>query len=105
MAYIQESEKQLIQNTFKNNESLMVALRKIFLPEYDPNCPIGEQIDLWLNVEIDNMTPQEAIINIKARNLFLKHMEGGLIKLKQLADATELSPEQIKDKVAKDSSK
>lgn len=100
-----DERKQLLQNTFKNNEELMIALRIIFLPEYDPESPIGSQIDLWLNVEIDNLTNEEAIINIKARNLFLKHMEGGLIKLKQLADATELTPTELKEKMKKDSSK
>lgn len=100
-----DERKQLLQNTFKNNEELMIALRIIFLPEYDPESPIGSQIDLWLNVEIDNLSNEEAIINIKARNLFLKHMEGGLIKLKQLADATELTPTELKEKMKKDSSK
>lgn len=105
MAKLNEQEISLIKNTFKDNDALMVAIRKILLPVADENAPIGEQSDLWLNVEIDGMTPEQAFINIKARNLFITHLEGGLNKLKMLSEQKELTPEEIKANAKKDSSK
>ncbi len=105
MAKLTEIEVALIKNTFKGNEPLMIAIRKILLPVADENSPIGEQTDLWLNVEIDNLPPEQAIINIKARNLFISHLEGGLNKLKVLSEQVEMTDEQKADAQKKDSAK
>jgi hypothetical protein len=105
MAKLTEAEIGLVKNTFKGNEPLLIAMRKIFLPTYDVNSPIGDQSDLWMNVEIDGMTTEQAMINIKARALFMAHMEGGLTKLKVMSEQTEVTPEQAKEALKKDSNK
>ena len=104
MAITQE-EIQLIKATFKDNEPLMVAIRKLMYPVIDPNAPIGEQVDLWMNVDIDGMSAEQALINMKARNLFIGHVEGGLNKLKMLANMDEKTPEELKESAKKNSSK
>lgn len=105
MAKLSEAEISLIKNTFKGNEPLLIAMRKVFLPTYDVNSPIGDQQDLWMNVEIDGKTPDEAMLNIKARALFMAHMEGGLTKLKTVAEAATITAEQAKEALKKDSNK
>jgi hypothetical protein len=105
MAKLTETEISLIKNTFKGNETLLIAMRKIFLPTYQLDAPIGDQSDLWMNVEIDGKSPEEAIINIKARALFMAHMEGGLTKLKVTAEQSDMTPEEIKKAKEKDSTK
>jgi len=37
-----ESELDLIRRTFKGNEALLKLLRKVFLPEIDPDAPLGQ---------------------------------------------------------------
>lgn len=105
MAKLTEAEISLIKNTFKGNEPLLIAMRKVFLPTYDVNSPIGDQQDLWMNVEIDGKTPEEAMLNIKARALFMAHMEGGLTKLKITSEQTEVTAAQTKEALKKDSNK
>lgn len=105
MAKLSEIEISLIKNTFKGNEPLLIAMRKIFLPTYTLDAAIGDQTDLWMNVEIDGKSPEEAIINIKARALFMAHMEGGLTKLKMLSEQKEQTPEEEKEVKEKNSSK
>ena len=105
MAKLTETEISLIKNTFKGNEPLLIAMRKIFLPTYQLDAPIGDQSDLWMNVDIDGKTPEEAILNIKARALFMAHMEGGLTKLKITAEQSEMTPEQVREAKVKDSTK
>jgi len=48
-----EDELTLIKATFKNNEKLLKLMRKVFLPEYDPNAPLGQVIDLWLSLPVN----------------------------------------------------
>lgn len=105
MAQLDKTEIELIKNTFKGNEALMIALRKIFYPAFDINAKIGEQIDFWLNVKFDDITPEQALINMKARKHLIEHVEGGLMKLKAISESVEPTEAEIKEKTHKDSSK
>jgi len=100
-----EDELHLIKATFKDNERLLKLLRKVFLPEIDPDAPIGQVIDLWMTVKVDDLTPEQALINIKARNTLISHVDQQLYGLKILADSDELSAEEVLEKVKKNSAK
>jgi hypothetical protein len=102
---ITDKDFYLIKSTFAENDELLKTLRKIFLPELDANAPVGQQIDLWMNAEVDNMSAEDALINIKARNLFIKHLEGCLVQLKVLAGKKDETIEATKDRLKRDSSK
>ena len=100
---ITEAEKQLLKDTFKNNETLMIAVRKIFLPEFDANAPIGTQIDLYLNLELDNLSPEQVWIQMKARDLFIKQVETGLNAIDMIANNPTPTTEEIKKRAGKNS--
>lgn len=102
---ISDQELALIKSTYAGNEELLMLLRKIFLPELSPELPLGQNLDLWMTLKIDDMEPEEAIINIKARNTVIAHIEQQLLSLKLLAGTKDESVEDTKSRLQKDSSK
>ena len=100
-----DSELSIIKSTFKGNEELLKLMRKVFLPELDPSAPLGQQIDLWMTVKIDDMLPEQAIINIKARNTLIQHIDQMLLSLKMLAETYQETPEEAVTRLKENSSK
>jgi hypothetical protein len=78
---ISPEERDMIRKVFKGNMPLLLLLRKIFLPEIDPKAPIGQIIDLWMTIDIKDMTAEEALVNIKARNSVISHIDQQLMTL------------------------
>lgn len=102
---ITPTELTILKNTFKGNEELVRLMRKIFLPELDPYVPIGQNIDLWMTIKIDEMSPEQALINLKARNTLISHVDNCLNTIKILSETAEETPEQTDARVKKDSAK
>src|SRR3990167_7003412 len=44
-------EKELVRSLFKG-EALRKMMRKQFLPELQPDIPVGQNIDLWMTIDI-----------------------------------------------------
>jgi hypothetical protein len=97
-----EDELRLIQETFKNNEKLLKVMRKVFLPELDPDAPLGQVIDLWVSIPLKEMNPQDAMVNMLARNQLIMHVEQQLMQLQSLANREQLTEEQRQLKEKKD---
>lgn len=102
---ITTEERELIKRTFAGNTPLLLLLRKIFLPEIDPNAPIGQGIDLWMTVNIKEMTPEMAYVNILARNQLITHVDQQLMTLDLISKVEIPTAEQVIAKVKADSSK
>ncbi len=102
---ITPTEMSILKNTFKGQEELVRLMRKLFLPELEPFTPLGQNIDLWMTVKIDGMPMEEAIINIKARNSLIQHLDQVLMTIKTLAEQADETPEEAKERMKKDSSK
>jgi len=102
---ISEIEIDLIKKTFRDNEKLLKLLRKIFLPELDPDVPLGQNIDLWMTVPIGQTSTENAVINIMARNQLIQHVESQLIQLNILANTDAKSLAEVKERMSKDSAK
>lgn len=102
---ISDTELEIIKNTFSERDELLKVLRKIFLPEIMPEAPIGQNIDLWMTMKIEELNPEEALINLKARNSLIQHVESCLLQLKMLAGQKTETVEETKDRLKKDSSK
>lgn len=99
---ITPTEMSILKNTFKGNEELVRLMRKLFLPELEAYPPIGQNIDLWMTIPVDQLTPEQAIINLKARNSLIMHLESVLNQIKVLA---ELEDEPNPATLKKNSSK
>ncbi len=100
-----DSELSLIKNTFKDNMELLLLMRKVFLPELDPKAPLGQIIDLWMSLPIKEMTPEDAQINILARNSLIMHIEQQLTQLNVLAEMDNLTVEELLERQKKNSSR
>lgn len=102
---ITEEELSVFKSTFAENDTLLKALRKIFLPEVSPSSPIGQNIDLWMTIPLEDLTPEEALINIKARNSLINHVEQCLMQIKALSGLKEETVAQTVERLKKDSNK
>ncbi|MFP5260986.1 MAG: hypothetical protein ACLGJB_03670 [Blastocatellia bacterium] len=102
---ITDAELSLIKNTFAGQDELLKLMRKIFLPEIDPTVPLGQNIDLWMTVKVDDLEPEQAIVNLKARNTLITHIEQQLMVLRTLAESGDETPERALEKMKKNSSK
>ena len=77
-----EREETQWRNTFTGNEPLNFLMRKMFLPTLDGDTPIGQQIDLWLTVNLENKLPEEAKELIASRKLVIQYLD---VKLRELS--------------------
>jgi len=102
---ITDRERAVLANLFKGNDELLRLMRKMFLPEIDPTAPIGQIIDLWMTVDVKDQTPEEALINIKARNQLIAHVDQVLMQMNLIANLELEKPEDALKKALKDSNK
>lgn len=100
-----DEELALIKSTFKGNDKLLKLLRKVFLPEYDPQAPLGETIDLWMTLDLNSLPAEEALRRIYARNTVISHVEQRLIELATLSNLKEETASEKEERERKDSSK
>ena len=100
-----EGEVRLLKDTFEQNESLLKLMRKVFLPEFDPNAPIGQAVDVWSIKDISAMSPEECKIYFLARRDLIQHVETQILQLKILASMKIESPMEKAAKDAMNSSK
>lgn len=106
--YLTDEETVLIRSAFKYNPQLLQIIRKIMLPTMsDPNLPIEEVgRDAWLvGKKWDEIPADEAKALIVARQDTIKFVLGGLVALKTIAMQEEETPEQVKLREAKNSTK
>jgi hypothetical protein len=102
---ITDADLSLLKNTFAENEHLIKLLRKIFLPEITADAPIGQNLDLWMTIKLEDLTPEQIAINVKARNTVIQHVESCLSQIKILAGQKTETVEQTKENLKKNSSK
>lgn len=102
---ITNDEMAIIKGMFAENDEALKLMRKIFLPSLDTSAPLGMIMDMWIPVEIDNVTPEQALINIKARKTLITHVEQCLMLLKNLAGKKDETAEQTAKRVFQNSSK
>lgn len=102
---ISDDELALIKALFADNPGALKLLRKVFLPEITFTAPLGQQVDLWMTLKIEDLSPEQALINLKARNTVIQHVEGCLMQLNSLAGMKEESVEDTKKRLAKNSTK
>lgn len=114
-----DQELDLIKRTFADNEVLLRAVRKVmlqmplnavdlsmllvfkkedimslmsktFLPQLDGDAPIGQEIDLWMTVSLENKNPEEAYPHIIARDILIRYIEQQLNCLKDTNAEVEI---------------
>lgn len=100
-----EDELKLMRDTFGNNEPLIRLMGKFFCPPLDPQASPGMIFDIYMQIPADQMTDADAARNLRARNLFINHLNMRLMELQILA-GRKVETEEEKDKrLRKDSVK
>ena len=89
----------------EKGEGNLKILRKVFLPEFRYDAPIGQNIDLWMTVNLANMSQMDKEVRLQARNEVIPHLETQLVQLHVLANVKEETPEARKERILKDSTK
>lgn len=102
---ITDPEIDLIKATYGNNEPLLKLLRKMFLPELDPNAPIGQMIDLYRTIETKERNPMDVAVDLTARNMLISHVDNVLMQLQLIGKMDRLTPEEAVAKVKANSTK
>ncbi len=102
---ITEDEIKIIKSAFKGNEKLVKLLRKIFLPEISPDSPIGQNVDLWMTIPTGQMSQDQIVVNLMARNQLIQHIESQLLQLKILAETDAKTLEEAQEAMKRDSNK
>lgn len=67
--------------TLRNQTEVLSLLRKTFLPEIDGDAPFHQIVDLWMTVEIKGKTPDEAYLELWARQKLVDYLEQQLAVL------------------------
>lgn len=98
-------ELSLLKATFRDNEALILLLRKVFLPELDPNAPIGQVVDLWMVKDYGTMSPEDVKIHVIARKDLILHVEQQLMQLQVLSQQREETAEEVIARIEKNSAK
>ena len=102
---ITDKDLQILKATFAENDELVKLLRKIFLPELSVDAPLGQNIDLWMTMDLKEMTADEIAIQVLARNTVIQHVEQQLQTISLLAGRKDETPEETKERLQKNSSK
>lgn len=97
----------LLQTMILGKPDVIKVMKKTFMPELDPEVPIGQQIDLWLTIALKDIMPDMAVMHLQSIDLWRRYLEQEFrnlennklgaereIKLSELSD--------IKDKLEKD---
>lgn len=103
---ITDRDIEILKQHFSENDELLKTLRKVFLPEITADTPIGQIVDLWLTLPLDSYkSTEDAVINMKARNLTITHLEQCLVRLQSIAGSKSETVEQAKKRMAQNSAK
>lgn len=100
-----DKELGTIKAMFKDNEEGLKILRKVFLPQYEFDAPLGQVIDLWMTLNFQNMSAEEKVVNLTARNQLITHIEQQLMQLQFLAQEKEETAEEKELRLKKNSTK
>lgn len=100
-----DAELSLLRGVFGGNDKLVKLLRKIFLPQYDPEAPFMDNIDLWMTIDVRSLSPEAAFVRLLARNETINHIEARLAEVHTLANTKEETPDEVVQKKIKNSSK
>lgn len=106
--YLTIEDANIIRTAFKDNPRLMRAIQKIFIPTIqDPEMkPESMADDFWLSgTEWEAIPADETKAMVVGRERAIKHVMGGLIRIKSIANVKEETLQETANRRSKDSTK
>ena len=95
----------VLKAMFEDREGAVEVLRKIFYPELTADNPLQLNSDMYSQLQITEMTPEQALIAVTDRQQLVRHVEGSLQVIKLLVGEKGETPEQALNRLRKDSAK
>ena len=95
----------VLKAMFEDREGAVEVLRKIFYPELAANNPLALNNDLFTQLQIAEMSPEQALLAVTARQQLVRHVEGSFQVIKQLVGNKGESPEETLARLQKNSAK
>lgn len=102
---ISDEEYEIISRTLGGQPELLKILRKFFLYEITGDDPIGKSMDMWTTLDLKGLSQQDKEVAIAARQMLIQHLDGSLLGLAKIAGDKPESKEEIKKRLALDSTK
>jgi hypothetical protein len=105
-ARMTEKDIAVLKAMFEDREGAVEVIRKIFYPELTADAPIRINQDMWSSCMLTpEMTPEQKVIAVEAHQKLLQHIEGSLGVIKTLVGKKDESPEQVLNRLQKDSAR
>lgn len=100
-----EEEIKFLNGSFANNPVGLKALRKLFLYEVEMENPLGMARDMWTTLDLTNMSAEDRVLAVTARQMMIRHIEGALTVLATIAGDKVETQEEIEKRMKKNSNK
>jgi len=94
-----------LKAAFEGNDELIQVIRKVFYPQLTEDSPIRANFDLWTKLDLNGMTTEQKVIRIEAHQLMVNHIENALGNIITLIGKKNETPEQVLERLHKDSTK
>jgi len=104
-ARMSPSDIAVLKAMFEEREGAVEVIRKIFYPELTADNPIHLNKDMYLDLDLSHMSPDQKVIAVEAHQKMVRHVEGCLAVIKTLLGEKNETPEQVLERLRKDSSK
>jgi len=72
-----------VVETLRKQKATLALIRKAFLPELDEKAPIHQLVDLWLTVDIKDKAPEDAWPHLLARQKVITFLEEQIVFLEK----------------------
>lgn len=95
----------VLKAMFEDRPGSAQVIRKIFYPELTADNPLFLNEDMMTKLSLDNLTPEQKIIEVEAHQKLVRHVEGALSVIRTLIGKKEESAEQVLQRLQKDSAK
>lgn len=64
-----------------NNEEVFNILKKTMLPTIDKEAPIGQIVDLYMTIPLENISEEERDKNVKIKEMVIGYLSNKLLKI------------------------
>ncbi len=105
MFFMELSKSELGMLEVFKDSNLMRLMHTSFLPTISTEIPIGQNIDLWMTVEITNKEPWHVAMQLIGRGQFVTMLEEALARIESPKATIKPTYEIIKSPVGKISAK
>ena len=92
-----------LKRAFGGNEFLLKLLRKIFIPSFREDVPLGQEADMWMDMDFKQVQMDELKTLVVARQELMKYLIARIVQIKGLANWKEESQEEREQRMRKDS--